>query len=68
VRQIGTTLGVALSGMIAGATAKSAVFAGSTRPFWWLAVAGGIVIAALGVIATGAFARRSVPVIRSLAD
>ena len=67
-RQIGTTLGVALAGTIAGAAAASPVFATSTRPFWWLGVTGGVAIAILGIAATGGHARRSALAIESLLD
>jgi EmrB/QacA subfamily drug resistance transporter len=67
-RQIGATLGVALSGTIAGVSAKSPTFAASTRPYWWLVVAGGVAIVVLGVMATGARARRSVLAIRALVE
>jgi EmrB/QacA subfamily drug resistance transporter len=58
-RQTGTTLGVALSGTIAGVAANSPAFAIATRPYWWFVAAAGVVIAALGVAATTARARRS---------
>jgi EmrB/QacA subfamily drug resistance transporter len=67
-RQVGATLGVAVSGTIAGAVATSPTFAASTRPFWWLVVIGGATIAVLGIVATGARARRSVIAIASLVD
>lgn len=58
-RQIGATLGVAVSGMIAGGAAASPGFAISTRPFWWLVVAGGAAIVAVGLVGTGARAEAS---------
>lgn len=61
-RQIGATLGVALSGTIAGA-AHGLGFAAATRPFWWGVVAGGLGVGALGLFATGARAKRSAEVI-----
>ena len=67
-RQVGNTLGVALSGAIVGATATSPAFASSTRPYWWLVVAGGAAIAALGFVATGGLARRSKLAIAALLD
>ena len=67
-RQIGATLGVALSGTIAGAAAANPGFATSTRPYWWIGVGGGVAIAMLGIAATGARARRSALAIQSLLD
>lgn len=67
-RQIGATLGVALSGMIAGGAATSPSFAVSTRPFWWFVSAGGVGIAALGLAATGERARRSALAIPALLE
>jgi len=72
-RQIGATLGVALSGTITGAVASSSGFgpgfgpgfAAATRPFWWLATAGGLVLVALGVLATGERARQSAQAVRA---
>jgi EmrB/QacA subfamily drug resistance transporter len=67
-RQVGATLGVALSGTIAGAAAANPAFAASTRPYWWLGVAGGVAIAVLGIAATGGRARSSALAVRSLLD
>jgi len=54
-RQIGATIGVAV--------------AGAALPvFWWLVLAGGAAIAALGWLATGAFARRSVRAVQALVE
>jgi EmrB/QacA subfamily drug resistance transporter len=64
-RQIGTTLGVALSGTITGVVATSPRFAAATQPFWWLATAGGLAIVGLGLFATGERARRSALAIRA---
>lgn len=61
-RQIGATLGVALSGTIAGAAhggLGGLDFAAATRPFWWGVVVGGLGIGALGLYATSARAQRS---------
>jgi EmrB/QacA subfamily drug resistance transporter len=65
-RQIGATLGIALSGTIASARATSPRFAASTRPFWWIVVAAGLAIVALGLVATGAWARRTVAAIAAI--
>jgi EmrB/QacA subfamily drug resistance transporter len=67
-RQVGATLGVALSGTIAGAAAANPGFATATRPFWWLGATGGIAIAMLGIAATGERARKSALAVRSLLD
>lgn len=62
-RQVGTALGVAIAGAIAGAGSApggAATFSPlATRPFWWLASAGGLAIAGLGLLATSRRARRS---------
>lgn len=55
-RQVGTALGVAIAGAIAGAGSFSPL---AIRPFWWLASAGGLAIAGLGLLATSRRARRS---------
>lgn len=67
-RQVGATVGVALSGSLASASAASPAFAASTRGFWWIAVAGGVAIAALGIVATTARAGRSTLAVKSLLD
>lgn len=67
-RQIGATLGVAISGMIAGGAAARPAFAVATRPFWWIVVAGGVGIAALGLAGTGARAQRSAQKVSALFD
>ena len=61
-RQVGSGLGVALAGAIAGgglAAARSADFAASTHPMWWVIAFDGLVIVALGLASTGARARAS---------
>lgn len=62
-RQVGTALGVAIAGAIAGAGAAhggpSTFSPLAARPFWWLASAGGLAIAGLGLLATSRRARRS---------
>ena len=55
-RQVGTSLGVALAGSIAGAgidAARHTELAVSTHPMFWLIVAFGVAIALLGVVSTG---------------
>ncbi|MEF2976462.1 MFS transporter [Subtercola sp. YIM 133946] len=59
-RQTGSSIGVALAGTVTGAGAASVIgpsFALATHPLWWIIVGCGLVIAALGVIATTAWAR-----------
>ena len=62
-RQIGVSIGVALCGSIAGsAMAHTGVdFAASARPLWFLFVAIGVVITALGFFSTTPRALRSRP-------
>jgi uncharacterized membrane protein YcfT len=55
---VGASLGVALAGSIAG-EAVSPAFASSTHAVWWLLVALGCAIVALGVASTSARARAS---------
>ena len=62
-RQIGTSLGVAIAGTLAGggiSVAHSATFAASTHPVFWLTAGYGCAIIALGVLSTGALAQASV--------
>jgi EmrB/QacA subfamily drug resistance transporter len=54
-RQIGATLGVAVAGA-------------AMHPFWWLVLAGGVAIVALGFVATSALAQRSVLATRALVE
>ena len=58
-RQIGISVGVALAGALAGeaAGARWTDFPQATHSFWWLLVAAGVVILALGWLSTGAWAR-----------
>jgi EmrB/QacA subfamily drug resistance transporter len=58
-RQVGATLGIALSGSIVGVAADDPRFANATHPFWWIVVAGGVVVIALGFVATSRWARRT---------
>jgi EmrB/QacA subfamily drug resistance transporter len=51
-RQVGTTLGVAVSGSIAGTGPSGPGFATATHPVWWLIVGCGVLITALGGVAT----------------
>ena len=60
-RQVGSSLGVALAGMLAGgggrAAASSPGFALATHPFSYLVVGCGLAIVALGFASTGRWAR-----------
>jgi hypothetical protein len=71
-RQVGAALGVALGGTIArpGSTGHGAdtAFAASTHAFWWLAAGVGLVVAALGVLSSSAWARASAGQIAALLD
>jgi EmrB/QacA subfamily drug resistance transporter len=61
-RQVGASLGVAIAGTMAASgikVAHSSTFAAATHPVFWLTVAYGSAIAALGVLSTGARARES---------
>ena len=57
-RQTGTTLGVAISGTIVGTTLAhgGTAFTDAERGVWWLVLALGICILALGLISTGRWA------------
>jgi hypothetical protein len=58
-RQVGMTLGVAVIGAIAGGSVGGALgkgFAAATHPGWWVAVALGAVILALGFVTTSTWA------------
>jgi EmrB/QacA subfamily drug resistance transporter len=56
-RQVGASLGVAIAGAIAGV--RGAGFAEATRPFWWLAVGGGVFVIGLSVLATSPWGDRT---------
>jgi len=58
-RQVGATLGIALSGSIVGVAADDPRFPTATHPFWWTVVAGGVAVIALGFVATSRWARRT---------
>jgi EmrB/QacA subfamily drug resistance transporter len=60
-RQIGVSIGVALCGSIAGgALAGTATdFATASRPLWWVCIALGVVIIAVGMYSTSDRAKRS---------
>jgi MFS family permease len=59
-RQVGQTLGVAVAGSIVGtavASGAGAALAGASHPAWWLIAACGGLVAALGLLTTGRWAR-----------
>jgi EmrB/QacA subfamily drug resistance transporter len=70
-RQVGTSLGVAVAGAIAGAGIQAAHrpdFAASTHPVWWVVVGYGGAIVALGVLSTGRRAKASAQRVAFLLD
>jgi hypothetical protein len=54
-RQTGTTLGVAISGTVAGSALdrSGAAFTSATHGVWWLVLGLGVAIALLGLLSTG---------------
>jgi EmrB/QacA subfamily drug resistance transporter len=66
-RQVGASLGVAVTGTIAGAGAGliGPEFATATRPAWWLIAGCGALVVVLGAVATTRAAQEST---RSIAD
>ncbi len=59
-RQVGFTLGVAVLGSITGGALSGAIgkgFAAATHPAWWIIVGLGVLILALALVTTGAWAR-----------
>jgi EmrB/QacA subfamily drug resistance transporter len=59
-RQVGTTLGVAALGAVAGGGLGAAIgpaFAQATQPGWWIVAALGLAVAVLGYVTTTAWAR-----------
>ncbi len=58
-RQIGATLGIAMSGSIVGVAADDPRFSHATHAFWVVVVAGGVAVVVLGLVATTARARES---------
>jgi predicted MFS family arabinose efflux permease len=67
-RQVGATLGVAIAGTLSASDAHDPAFAESTHPFWWLVIASGLAIIAIGIAATGERARRTVQRVANLVD
>jgi EmrB/QacA subfamily drug resistance transporter len=60
-RQVGVSIGVALCGSVAGSamTMAGADFAAAARPLWFVCIALGLIILALGLFSTSARAMRS---------
>ena len=61
-RQVGMTLGVAVIGAVTGGVAAGAIgrsFAAATHVGWWLISGFALVILALGLLTTGAWAKRT---------
>jgi len=61
-RQVGMTLGVAVLGAVSGGTLGAGIgrrFAAATHPGWWIVVGLAALIALLGALTTGAWARRT---------
>jgi EmrB/QacA subfamily drug resistance transporter len=58
-RQVGQTLGVAVVGAVAGATASGALgpgFAAASHPGWWIVAGCGVVVLVLGLLSTTTWA------------
>ena len=61
-RQVGMTLGVAVIGAISAGTITGAIgtgFAPATHAGWWIIVGLGVAILAIGLVTTGAWAKRT---------
>ncbi|MCP2193245.1 drug resistance transporter, EmrB/QacA subfamily [Williamsia deligens] len=60
-RQLGVSLGVAISGSVAGSAiaASGVTFTDAIAPLWWITAVFAVVIAALGLISTTAWADRT---------
>jgi EmrB/QacA subfamily drug resistance transporter len=58
-RQLGTSLGVAISGSVAGAAvaATGTTFTDAIAPLWWITAGFALAIFALGIVSTTAWAR-----------
>ena len=72
-RQVGSSLGVAIAGMLVGASegsqaAATTDFTTSMHGFFWIVVVCGIVAVTLGLLSTGNLARESVKRVGSLLD
>ena len=61
-RQVGSTLGVAILGAVAGGSVTGAIgssFAAATHPGWWIVAALGVVILVLGSVTTTSWAEQT---------
>jgi EmrB/QacA subfamily drug resistance transporter len=61
-RQVGSTLGVAVLGSLAGAAVASGLdrsFAAATHVSWWIMVALGVIVLVLGFVSTTSWARET---------
>ncbi|GAA1908040.1 MFS transporter [Williamsia serinedens] len=60
-RQLGTSLGVAISGSVAGSAiaATGTTFTDAIAPLWWITAGFAVAILALGVVSTTAWAHRT---------
>jgi EmrB/QacA subfamily drug resistance transporter len=71
-RQVGASLGVALSGTIAGVGAarhlSGSDFPAATHAFFWLVIGFGVAVVVLGLLSTGRWATASVRRIAALLD
>jgi EmrB/QacA subfamily drug resistance transporter len=69
-RQVGQSLGVAVTGSIAGAAAlgSGAGFAEATHPAWWLVLGCGVTVVLLCAVATTRSAQRSARAVADLFD
>jgi len=69
-RQVGASLGVALSGTLASVRARvgGEEFARATHSFFWLVVAAGFLVICLALLSNGGWARASVRKIAALLD
>ncbi|WP_308116511.1 MFS transporter [Leifsonia poae] len=70
-RQVGVSLGVALAGTVTGVGAANAIgssFAVATHPLWWVVVAAGLAIVAIGFVSTSPWAHRTVETVHHLLD
>jgi EmrB/QacA subfamily drug resistance transporter len=63
-RQVGATLGVAVTGSIVGASAAS--LASASHPAWWTIAACDVAVGLLGAVSSGRWARRTAEASREL--
>jgi EmrB/QacA subfamily drug resistance transporter len=69
-RQVGATLGVAVTGSIVGASAATlgAGLAAASHPAWWTIAACDVAVGCIGVLTSGRWARRTADAARELFD